>query len=622
MTTAAADAPVLHEHLLTFDDGSWVGLRRDDRGRLCPLTPWPARRGSLHAFFHGRLTNHTDLCRELALPSEGTSDHDVVLHLYARWSDAGLERLRGVFAAGILDDARQEALIARDQVGCHPLFYSHVESGRTLLLATGPRELLRHPAVSEELNRPALADHLCRRWPDREETFFTDVRRVPPGFRLRMSSSAVSAERYWDPVPEDRPVEWITEDVPDVFDRVFNRAVDRCLSFGQAGIFLSGGFDSISIAAVAVDRARQTGRPVPRALSLEFPDPGCNERPTQEVIGRALGMSQRFIRFDDAVGPDRLLTTAMRLNAELGAPVLNAWYPAYLALSLAGHDEGVRTIMTGNGGDEWLGVSPLLSADLIRRGNLVGLARFIRTWQRSYSPERLPLLKGALWTYGLRPIGSMMLHRLAPGPWHRSRLGRAMRRDPTFVAPDPALRAEQRRRLPGEMASPDPPLGFYMQDGRTAIDHTLVSWELEEQYHMGRMANVCFQHPYWDADLIDMLYRTPPLHLNAGGRSKGLVRGAMARRFPELGLERRRKVGAATFYRSILASEGPDLVEAARGFPALTALGVIDPAVAKTELAGLFAEKREMYRAWELVNLESWVGQFVNQGRHEREDKS
>jgi hypothetical protein len=184
-----------------------------------------------------------------------------------------------------------------------------------------------------------------------------------------------------------------------------------------------------------------------------------------------------------------------------------------------------------------------------------------------------------------------------------------MRRDPAWVAPDPALRAEQRRRLPRDMVSPDPPLGFYMQDGRTAFDHTLVSWELEEQYDMGRRAGVWFQHPYWDADLIDMLYKTTPDDLNAGGRSKGLVRGTLARRFPALGLQRRRKVGAGTFYRSLLAAQGPAV--AARDYPALASLGVIDERAAKAGIQQVFAENRELYRAWELVNLETWVAQFV-----------
>ena len=609
MTPVASTAERPSDHQLAHEDGSLPGITRDRHGRVLPTAPWPAHRGALHALLHGRLTNRDDLCRDLGRSPAAWSDHELVLEAYVRWQERGLERLRGVYMAALVDGDRQLAFVVRDQVGCHPVFHAAVDGGRTVLFGTSPRELLRQPGVPPELNRPALADHLCRRWPDREETFFLAIRRLPPGFRLRVSAGAAAAERYWDPVPEDRPVTWITGDAAERFELVFDRAVERCLGHGPSGIFLSGGFDSISIAAMATDRARASGHPAPIALSLEFPHPGCNERPTQQTVAEALGLRQRFLGFHEAVGSEQLLAAAIRLNDELGAPVLNAWFPAYLSLARAGREAGVTTIMTGSGGDEWLGVSPLLSADLIRRGDAAGLVRFMRTWQRSYSPDRLPVLRNALWTYGLRPLGSMLLHRLAPDRWQRSRAGRAMRRDPAYVAPDPALRAEQRRRVPGDMLSPDPPLGFYVQDARSALDHTLVSWELEEQFQMGRMAGVWFQHPYWDADLIDMLYRTPPEQLNAGGRSKGLVRGAMARRFPALGLERRRKVGAATFYRSILAGEGPAVV--ASGFPVLESLGVVDGPAARAGLAALFDRRRDLYRAWEVANLESWVSQFV-----------
>lgn len=611
MTTLAPATVALDEFRLLSSDGQRVGLREDDHGRPQPLSPWPARRGAVHAFIHGRVTNRADVCRDLGVSADGPSDHDLVLEAYLRWREAGLERFRGVFVAGVIDEARSLALVARDQIGCHPLFYAVVERGRQVVFATSARDLLDVPGVSRDLNRVALADHLCRRWPDLEETFFAHVKRVPPGCRLRVTPGVVAAERYWEPVPDDRPVDWVKGDIAGQFNEALDRAVDRCLVNGPSGIFLSGGFDSISVAAVATDRARAAGWPVPLAFSLEFPHPGCNERPTQVAIAQALGLPQTFVHFDDAVGAGRLLSDAMAFNAELGAPVLNAWFPAYASLARTARAAGAATLMTGNGGDEWLGVTPMLSADLIRGGRVGELVAFMRMWQRSYSPDRLPLLKNALWTYGLRPIGSMMLHRLAPDAWAKSRLGRAMRRDPTWVAPDPAVRAAQRERLPRDMQSPDPPLGFYIQDARSALDHALVSWELEEQYHMGRLAGVWFQHPYWDADLIDMLYRTPPDALNAGGRSKGLVRGTMATRFPSLGLERRRKVGAATFYKSLLATEGPVVVEAAGGFPALAALGVVEPEAARAGLETLFAGNQELYRAWELANLESWARQFV-----------
>ena len=65
---------------------------------------------------------------------------------------------------------------------------------------------------------------------------------------------------------------------------MLDQAVDRCLSTGPTGIFLSGGLDSISVAAVAAGRARQLSRPAPIAFSLGFPHPSCDERAIQSKL--------------------------------------------------------------------------------------------------------------------------------------------------------------------------------------------------------------------------------------------------------------------------------------------------------------------------------------------------
>ena len=126
------------------------------------------------------------------------------------------------------------------------------------------------------------------------------------------------------------------------------------------------------------------------------------------------------------------------------------------------------------------------------------------------------------------------------------------------------------------MTPSDPPQGFYFRELRTGIEHTLISWESEERYEVGKRIGVRFLHPFSDPDVVEMLCRTPPRILNEGGRTKGLVRQTLARRFPALGLERQRKVLATSFFRSLLLREGPALADAAGDFPALSALGLVD----------------------------------------------
>jgi asparagine synthetase B (glutamine-hydrolysing) len=580
---------------------SWVlSLSLDEPGRQLPGGVRWAKRGPLLGFFHGLLFD-----REVLADSTGQhSDADLVLRAYERGGEAVLSRLRGSFVIAIIDPARNIAIVARDPVGSHPLFY--VETAGRVLVSLTPQSLLDQSGVSRDLNRAALADLLCFRWPDRHETFFAAVRRVPPGWRAVISSGRIHLDQYWYPSPENSPVQWLTDQEAARFDEVFERAVSRCLHNGSTGIFLSGGLDSISVAAVATDCAHRAGQDPPLALSLGFPDPSCDERLRQTAVARDLGLRQYLLGFDDALGGRPLLEASQELNKTMSAPLLNPWAPPYLALARRASLDGIRTILTGQGGDEWLTVTQYLAADLIRRGDLVELAQFFATLPRSYQLSLLPLVRATFWTRGLRPLVGMARHRLMPGLHRASRLRRLLAGDPAWVSPDRELRAEQRHRAEGNLADPDPPHGFYERDLRVTIDYG--SWELEEQYEWGRRIGVRFLRPFWDPDVVEMLYRMPPRKLNEGGRAKGVVRHMLARRFPGLELERQRKVLASSFYRSLLLRDGPALAERVGDFPALSALGVVDGRATRAfVLDGLKQPGSQLDRRWIPVTVETWV---------------
>jgi asparagine synthetase B (glutamine-hydrolysing) len=403
-------------------------------------------------------------------------------------------------------------------------------------------------------------------------------------------------------------LQWLTPEEASGFDDVFERAVKRCLCHGQSGIFLSGGLDSISVAAVAADCARASGQSLPLALSLGVQDPECNEQERQSAVAHDLGLRQLLLGFDEAVGSRPALQQTLELTAKVAAPILNAWQPAYLALARRARLDGVRTILTGEGGDEWLTVTPYHAADLIRRGAILELAEFFGTLRRSYQINPFALVRHVVWRCGLRPLGGTALHRLFPDAHDAGRLKRRLAGDPAWLAPDPHLRLEHQHRAAQAMALSDPSDGFYIRELRTGLDHTLISWAAEELHEQGRQTGVRFLHPFADPDLVEMLYRTPPRLLNAGGRSKGLVRRTLATRFPGLGLERQRKVLAASFFQALLLREGPALADLAGDFPALSGLGIVDGAA----LAALIRQELKvpgprLRHIWHPINLEIWV---------------
>jgi asparagine synthase (glutamine-hydrolysing) len=533
------------------------------------------------------------------------SDADLVLYVYERGGEAVLSRLRGSFVAVIIDHRRNAAIVARDPLGSHPLFY--VETGSCVLFADTLQRLLDYPGVSRALNRAALADHLCIRWPDRQETFFAAVRRVPPGWKAVISGGRLSLGRCWDPMPAERPVQLLEEEETDRFEEVFKRAVDRCLHDGPTGVFLSGGLDSISVAATATDRAGQIGGNAPLALSLGFPYPECDEEERQKAVARHLGLCQCFMRFHEALGHRPLLEQVFELNTKFAAPIQNDWLPAYLTLARRARDDGVRIILTGQGGDEWLGASQFLAADLIRSGEFIELAKFVGALQRSFQLSLLPVVRFTLWTSGLRPLLALALHRLMPEAHQASRRERLLAGDPSWVAPDHTLRAEQRHRAGGALPDPDPPHGFYMREQRNSLG--VDSWAAEEEYEWSKWIGVRLLHPFFDADVVETLYRTPPRVLYDGGRTKDLVRRTLAQRFPALNLGSQRKVNFTPLFKSIILREAPILADAAGDFPALSDLGIVDGHATQRYVAEGLKQGSglQVDRIFQILNLESWV---------------
>ena len=532
---------------------------------------------------------------------------EIVLAEYLAHGDALVNRIRGHCALIVVDRERRRLLAVRDPMGQHPLFYARTSEG--VLLSPTLEALLEQPGVSNDLDRLVLAEHLQHRWVDPNETFYRAVRRVPPGHVLDVSGDRLTVHRYWDPASASRAPISDAEAV-ERFDAVFERAVARAVGKARAGIFLSGGFDSVSIAATATTLARRNGTPQPHALSLGFVDPDCDERFVQRSVAQSLGLSQDLLPLDHSGFGRGILLAALELGATWPAPLLNLWSPAYYELASLGRRHGCTTILTGTGGDEWLNVTPCVSADLIRRGQLLDLARFVGVFQRSFRMTKAEVLRGALWTFGVRRLIGSAAAAIAPGRWEASRHRREIAKTHPWVAPD----AELRRQMDDRALRVLPPArpgsgGFYDRELQVALTHPLVAMEYEEHFEFGQRVGVTMAHPYLDADLVQLLYGVSPLALTAGGRTKGLVRDAVARRFPDLGFEGHKKVNANSFYKSVLEREGPLAWEKAEGVRALADLGVIDPNVFGRVIADLFAGRRphDNYLVWNVLNLNAWA---------------
>jgi asparagine synthetase B (glutamine-hydrolysing) len=583
--------------------------------------------GSVQGLLAGLLHNRDQLTSALGAKPD-TSGAAAVVAAYRRWGDAMLGRLDGVFAVVIWDEEAETLLAARDALGAYPVFYA--ESGRDLYVSNSIDTLLAQPGVPQAVNIPALADHLRHRWPNLEETYFESVQRLPPGHALRASRSGRRTWRYWDPAPSGT-VDWIAADELERFDELFEQAVERCLASGPAGIFLSGGLDSVSVAAVAAASSRRYGRPDPWALSLAFPDPEANEEQRQRAVAATLELPQVMLSWRDAV-PQGLIRAVLELTSASPAPLVNLWMPAYVQLALEGRARGCSVILTGGGGDEWLSVSPYYAADLMRALDVRGLYNLFHEHRRSHSVSSLLYLRNVIWRFGARPLledGAKRVLARSPSLLNEVQTRRFRSATPDWLAPDPRLRRvlverslESSSEWKGIRGNGRRHPRLYIREMRTSLDHPLVAMELEELFDQGRRLGLWMLQPFWDAPLVEFLYRTPPALLNRGGRAKGLVRETVARRFPSLGFESQRKVTATGFARSIVLEEGRRAWTELGGATALAEAGIVDARSLNERLNRILADpgSQELHGVWDVLALESWLRGKLAWGRQEMGD--
>lgn len=576
-----------------------------------PTTSW-TRQEHRFCVFSGYLYNRAELASELSSQRapEPPTTAELTLAAYGRWGDQALLKLEGSFAVAVWDQSRKTLWCGRDAAGLHPFFYA--VAGRDLIFSWDFRTVRRHPLVSRDLNPVALAEHLIHKWSDAHETFFRAIRRLPGAHGLRWAGGQTQVFRYWQPTPAAGPIRWATAEEVGQFPALFRQAVEGVMQCGggRAGILLSGGLDSVSVAACAADIAAERGWPAPRAFSVNFPGAACEE-PVQKAVAERLGLPQTWVEAGDYLERrPGLLRRALDLAPCYPSPPSFTSAAAFLDLMRHAADQGCAVMLTGDGGDEVLGVTPAYAADLIRSGRWLELARSVRLLARYWDGSALVSMRNMLWTHGTRALLRDWVWKQAPGLALLRRRQLMPLAIPDWVAPDPAIRAELVARYEQRWERDIAQGSFYLSYLDRGSVHPIPHMSFEEQFYRNcALAGVPTLHPYWNRPLADLLLRTPPQLLNRGGRWKGLVRPVVESRFPNLGFDRQKKRITYDFPKEVFRREGPLLLQELGGAGAMAELGLVDPhryhAVLEQSLGS--QEILHLYRVWHGAGAETWV---------------
>jgi len=307
-------------------------------------------------------------------PLTTTTDEELFLEAWRFSGPACLERLTGDFSFALWDESTQQVWCVRDLIGVRPFFYAHVAG--QLFFSNTLQVLRLVPEISRNLDAHFIGDFLLQSWcPDPQRSAFSDIRRLPTGHVLTYSQDRVEICRFGK-LPIEEPLRLKHPgDYVEQFRFHLEQVVRDRLPVGPAAVFMSGGLDSTSVAAVA--KKIQLARSVadsPRAFTVDY-SPLFDD---QE--GQFAGQVAAHVGIPHAV----LNGSAARPFADWDSLSIKTPEPCaepFLALH-AQHYQQVssysRVVLTGDGGDDILTgrAWPHLTY-LLRKGHLHSVAAIL-----------------------------------------------------------------------------------------------------------------------------------------------------------------------------------------------------------------------------------------------------
>jgi len=307
--------------------------------------------GTIWVTFNGEIYNYRDLRAELVARGHRfrtLTDTEVLVHAYEEYGSDFVTRLNGMFAFALYDLKRRLVLLARDQLGIKPLFYSVTCDG--LFFGSEIKAVLAGTGQPASASLQSLQEYLVFRYVTWSNTFFEGVRRLPPGHLAIWQAGQLDLRRYWQLPAPDSSVDQSLENAAEALDEHVSRAVAmQLMSDVPLGTFCSGGIDSglVTWYAASASNARL------RTFSVGFEDPAWDETALATDTARRVGTDHHVLTIpaDDFAS---LLSTLIWYNDEpLSHP--NS-IPLYLLSEFA--RRSVKVVLTGEGADELFGGYP------------------------------------------------------------------------------------------------------------------------------------------------------------------------------------------------------------------------------------------------------------------------
>lgn len=310
--------------------------------------PMHSADGRLSIVFNGEIYNFLELREELKdYPFQSRCDTEVILAAYLKWGISCIEKLNGMFAIALYDRETGEMHLVRDRIGKKPLYYW--QDGENIVFASELKPIMEYPGFPKRIRNDVVKRYLYQQCVNEPYSIFENAYKVEPGQIVRFCGGKTDKWKYWDiskvyqQKKREKPGSYgeAKEQLKDILKDAVKK---RMIADVPVGAFLSGGYDSSLVTAIAQD----VGNEPVKTYSIGFNEERYNEAKYAKEVSKHLGTRHTELYIDEKSMFDMVESIPKYYDEPFAD---SSQIPTMLVSELASKE--VTVVLSGDGGDEF-----------------------------------------------------------------------------------------------------------------------------------------------------------------------------------------------------------------------------------------------------------------------------
>lgn len=306
---------------------------------------------------NGEIYNYLELREDLeekGYSFASSGDTEVILNMYLEFGIDMLEKLQGMYALAIWDERKQECFLVRDRYGIKPLYYTKAE--KEFAFSSEMKPLLSMGIVDRQISKEAVAEFLAFEYIHAPNTIFQSIKKLCPGHYLKLSTSGIEDIEYYNlqeevlkkvsetDLSKEKNEDELQTDIQEDILGLLKESVRKHLRADvPVGVFLSGGFDSGILTALASEELEGIN-----TYTLNFKNGEFDESELARELAEKYHTKHHEFQVQSEDFKNLLPEILWYCDEPLGDSGI---LPNYIINKLVAED-GIKVVLSGAGGDE------------------------------------------------------------------------------------------------------------------------------------------------------------------------------------------------------------------------------------------------------------------------------